>query len=81
MALAKLSKTQNILIPKVKKNKVMLVTFFDSHRILHKEFALPDQTMNMEYHAEVPSLLFFSKNFLAKSCFRKEEAGSSCTTV
>jgi hypothetical protein len=47
MALAKLSKTQQIQFHKLK-NKVILATFFDSQRIIHKEFVPPGQTVNDE---------------------------------
>jgi len=35
------------------KTKVMLITFFDSIGIIHKEFVLPGQTVNKEYYLEV----------------------------
>jgi hypothetical protein len=35
------------------KNEVMLVTFFDSHGIIHKAFVPPGQTVNKEYYVEV----------------------------
>jgi hypothetical protein len=49
MALAKLSKTQKNFDFKSQKNKVMLITFFDSQEIIHIEFVPPGQTMNKEY--------------------------------
>jgi hypothetical protein len=53
----KLSKTQKFRFQK-SKNKVMLVTFFDSQRIIHKEFVPPGQTVNKQYYVEYLSRLF-----------------------
>jgi hypothetical protein len=39
------------------KNKVTLVTFFDSNGIIHKEFVPPGQMVNKEYYVVVVSRL------------------------
>jgi hypothetical protein len=56
MALDKLSKTQENSFLK-SRNKVMLVTFFDSQGIIHKQFVPPGQAVNNEYYVEALSLL------------------------
>jgi type IV secretory pathway VirB9-like protein len=55
-ALAKLSKTQYISLSKVK-NKMMLVTFFESQGIIHKEFVPQGQAANKKYYVEILSRL------------------------
>jgi hypothetical protein len=62
------------------KNKVMLVTFFDSQGIIYKEYVPPDQQVNKEYYVEVLSCLVQTIHCVRPS-FRKEEAGSSCMTT
>jgi hypothetical protein len=52
------SPRQKISISKVKRrNKMMLVTFFDSQGIIHKESVPPGQAVNKEYYVEVSSCL------------------------
>jgi hypothetical protein len=39
----------------------MLVTFFDGHGIIHREFVLPGQMVNTDYYVEVLSLVWFKE--------------------
>jgi hypothetical protein len=58
----------------------MLVTFFDSQEIIHKEFVPPCQTANKQYYAKVMPRFVqeFVELYLS---FGKKEAGSSCMTT
>jgi histone-lysine N-methyltransferase SETMAR len=51
-AFAKLPNTQHISRSNVK-NEVLLVTFFESQGIIHKEFVPPCQSANKDYYEEV----------------------------
>ena len=51
---------EQITAPKESKNeqiKTMLICFFDSQRVVHKEFVPPGQTVNKQYYREVLELL------------------------
>jgi hypothetical protein len=55
------SPRQKIYISKVR-NKLMLVTFFDTEGIIHKEFVPPGQRVNKKYYMEV--FLIWLKEFI-----------------
>jgi histone-lysine N-methyltransferase SETMAR len=57
---------------KSQKNKVMLVTFFNSQGIIHKEFVPPGEKVNKEYYVAVLSRLV--QRIYQDLSFRKEEA-------
>jgi hypothetical protein len=53
LALSKLYKAQQVVISKGKKNRMMLVIFFISQGIIHKEFVPRIQIVNKEYYVEI----------------------------
>jgi hypothetical protein len=56
MVLANFQGTKDLYF-KSKKNRVILVMFFNSQGIIHKEFVPPGQMVNKEYYVEVLSHL------------------------
>jgi hypothetical protein len=69
------------------KYKVILVTFYDSQGIIHKEFVPPGRTVSKEYYEEVLSRLVqrirrVSPHFQERgSCFLSHDSAKPHTAV